>query len=163
MSTYPHRTMRQTRYMRWRDVSIIAISIGLWVLPVMGQMRNPDPNLLTAGQKAEVGEAIRVLRKIASITKAGVNVQEYSSRVLDMVATVDESVRNIPDSHLKQDILAAKDTYVSGKNNWPRASSVPLALQRSILQVEWDSAEIFVRMADDLFQADRLNREANER
>jgi hypothetical protein len=149
--------------MRWHDVSIIAISIALWVLPSMGQSRNPRSNLLTASQKAEVGEAIRALRKIASITKVGVNEREYSSRVLDMAATVDESVRNIPDSHLKQSILTAKDTYVEVKNNWSRASSVPFELERSVLQIGWQTAEIAVENADSLFQAGRLNRETNER
>jgi hypothetical protein len=163
MSTYPESTMRQTQYMWWRDVSIVVISIGLWVLPALGQTRSRDPNLLTESQKIEVGEGIRALRKMVSITKAGVNMQEYSSRVLDMVATVDESVRNIPDSRLKQSILAAKDAYVGARNNWSPASSIPPTLQRNFLKIAWDSAEIFVKDADDLFQAGRLNRETNER
>jgi hypothetical protein len=77
---------------------------------------------LTANQKNDVGEALRALRKMVAITGAGLNQREYASRVLDMVATVDESLRNIPDSQLKTKILLAKDAYVTANSGW---SAVP--------------------------------------
>jgi len=142
--------------MCWRDVSIVVISIGLWVLPAMGQSRNPGSNLLTASQKKEVGEALRALRQIVSITKVGVNRQEYGSRVLDMAATVDESVRNIPDSELKKNILGAKEMYVGVKNIWANDRGFE-DYSRKMAQLSWEAGEILVKEADTLFQEGRLN------
>src|SRR5437879_2064337 len=104
--------------MRWYDVNIITIFFVLWLSPTIVLSASLDSNSLTPKQKQEVGEALRALRKIVSITKAGINKQEYASRVLDMAATVDESLRDIPDSELKTDILHAKNAYVSAKNTW---------------------------------------------
>jgi hypothetical protein len=143
--------------MRWPSISIVVISIVLWVLPAIGQSRKPSSNLLTASQKVEVGEALRALRQIVSITKVGVNRQEYGPRVLDMAATVDESVRNIPDSELKKHILGAKEMYVSVKNFWANDRGFE-DLSGKMVQLSWEAGELLVKEADTLFQAGRLNR-----
>jgi hypothetical protein len=142
--------------MWWRDVSIVVISIGLWVLPAMGQSRKPGSNLLTASQKKEVGEALRALRQIVSITKAGVNRLEYGSRVLDMAANVDESVRNIPVSKLKEIILDAKETYVRAKNDWTNEPGLEDLIRKRVEKL-WELGETHVKMADVLFQAGLLD------
>jgi ABC-type polar amino acid transport system ATPase subunit len=93
--------------------SVVLGSIVLCVSPTLLLSANPAAQSLTPTQKQEVGEALRALRKIESIVKVGTSQYDYASRVLDMAATVDESVRHLPDSDLKKGLLSTKDYYMS--------------------------------------------------
>jgi len=98
----------------------------------------------------------RALRKIASITKAGVTRREYASRVLDMVATVDESLRNIPDSQLKTNLLRAKKAYVDAKNEWTTNPDFR-EVDKVFVEIMWKAGDKAIEQADTLFRAGRLN------
>jgi hypothetical protein len=113
-----------------------------------------NSNTLTSEQKNAVSEAFRALRHMASFTKAGLTKREYASRVLDMAATVDESLRNIPDSQLKAKILQSKAAYIEANNQWN--SSLGEA-NRVFLQIMWEIGERNLNEAEAIFQTGRLN------
>ena len=113
-----------------------------------------DSNTLTPNQKNEVSEALRALRKMVSITKAGLNQREYASRVLDMAATVDESLRNLPDSQLKAKILRSKEAYVTANSEWDNKFG---ELNKTFLQIVWEIGEKNLKEAEAIFQNGRLN------
>jgi hypothetical protein len=113
-----------------------------------------DSNALTPNQKNEVSEALRALRKMVSITKAGLSQREYASRVLDMAATVDESLRNIPDSQLKAKIVRSKEVYVKANSEWDNSLR---EVNKTFLQIMWEIGERNLKEAEAIFQTGRLN------
>jgi len=91
---------------------------------------------------------------MVSITNAGITKREYASRVLDMAATVDESLRNIPDSQLKAKILQSKEVYVKANSEW---DSRLREANTVFLQIMWEIGERNLKEAEAIFQTGRLN------
>lgn|SRR5262249_27625708 len=140
-------------------ISTLCLALGLWVLfipSLASAQSNPDPNLLTPDQKKYADEALRALRKIESITHAGVTQREYQSRTLDMVQTVDEALRHLPESELKKAIDGTKGAYASvmgenfGNDNGMR-----------VVRIMWGAAEQSLRNTETLFESGRLNKVKN--
>ncbi len=48
----------------------------------------------------------------------GINFQEYSSRIIDVKADVDESVAQLPDGEVKKEVSLALQAYVDAKTIW---------------------------------------------
>lgn len=62
--------------------------------------------------------AVKALRKMAGATEIGINFQEYSSRLIDLKAEVDEALMQLPEGELKNEISLAMEAYVDAKQGW---------------------------------------------
>lgn len=67
--------------------------------------------------------ALKSLRKMAGAAQMGINFQEYSSRIIDVKADVDESVAQLPDSEVKKEISLALQAYVDAKTIWNNSAT----------------------------------------
>ena len=65
--------------------------------------------------------ALKSLRKMSSATKVGISQREYSSRLIDLQAEVDENLRDISEGELKQEIKLALETYADASTAWNEA------------------------------------------
>ena len=137
-------------------IRMLCLALGLWFLCIpclAAAQTKQDPNLLTPDQKKFADEALRALRKIESITNVDVTKREYESRTLDMVTTVDEALRHLPESKLKKLISDAKWLYAKPMNDLSWNDSDWMSMVRII----WGIAERHLRKAEALFEAGRLN------
>ena len=62
--------------------------------------------------------AIRALRKLAGATEVGISFREYGSRVIDVKADVDESIRELPEGDLRNEIRLAMEAYADAAQAW---------------------------------------------
>ncbi len=67
--------------------------------------------------------ALKSLRKMAGAAQMGINFQEYSSRIIDAKADVDESLAQLPDGEVKKEIALALQAYVDAKTIWNDAAT----------------------------------------
>ncbi len=67
--------------------------------------------------------ALKSLRKMAGAAQMGINFQEYSSRIIDAKADVDESVAQLPDGEVKKEISLALQAYVDAKTIWNNSAT----------------------------------------
>ena len=86
--------------------------------PPMTQPFTPQGNPFIT----EMGRGIRKLKALQSTTEAGVNIREYSNRVLDTKVEVDEVVERLTSHAPAQPLLAllkeTMDYYVIAMNAW---------------------------------------------
>jgi hypothetical protein len=68
-------------------------------------------------------DALKALRKMAGAAQMGINFQEYSSRMIDAKADVDESLAQLPDGEVKKEIALALQAYVDAKTIWNDAAT----------------------------------------
>jgi hypothetical protein len=67
--------------------------------------------------------ALKSLRKMAGAAQMGINFQEYSSRIIDAKADVDESLAQLPNGEVKKEIALALQAYVDAKTIWNDAAT----------------------------------------
>lgn len=65
-----------------------------------------------------VANALKSLRKLAAATEVGVNFQDYSSRLIDVKAEVNEVLPQIADGYVKDEIKLAMDAYADAGTAW---------------------------------------------
>ncbi len=75
--------------------------------------------------------AMKELRKMQSATEVGISFQEYSSRLIDLKASVDEALRQISDSDLKRELRFAVEAYADGLDLWNRQLHTRYPLKQS--------------------------------
>jgi len=63
-------------------------------------------------------DALKELRKMSGAVEMGLNLQEYTKRMIDMKAEVDEKLSQVPDGELKQEIKVAQQAYIDAKTLW---------------------------------------------
>lgn len=72
-----------------------------------------------SAQKIElIRTAIKALRKMSGATEIGVAFQEYSSRLIDCKADVDEAMTVLPKSVLRDEIQLSLDAFVDANLSW---------------------------------------------
>jgi hypothetical protein len=62
--------------------------------------------------------ALKSLRKIAGATEIGVTKQEYSSRLIDVKADVDEAIGVLPDNQIEEEMKLAMEAFVDAARAW---------------------------------------------
>jgi len=67
--------------------------------------------------------ALKELRKLNSVTEAGLNYQEYQKRVLDAKGEIDSQLLDIPSGQVKDALKKSLDAYVDGRDFWGEAIS----------------------------------------
>ncbi len=75
--------------------------------------------------------ALKSLRKMAGAAQMGINFQEYSSRIIDVKADVDESVAQLPNGEIKKEINQALQAYIDAKTIWNDSATTELVLTQS--------------------------------
>lgn len=65
-----------------------------------------------------VAEALKSLRKLTAATDVGVNFQDYSRRVIDVKAEVENLLPGIADEYVKNEIKSAMDAYADASSAW---------------------------------------------
>lgn len=63
-------------------------------------------------------DALKSLRKLSGAAQVGSNLQEYTSRLIDAKAEVDEKAAQLPEGELKQEIKSALEAYTDAKTIW---------------------------------------------
>jgi hypothetical protein len=61
---------------------------------------------------------LKSLRKIAGATEIGVTKQEYSSRLIDVKADVDEAIAVLPDNQIEEELKLAMEAFVDAARAW---------------------------------------------
>jgi hypothetical protein len=106
--------------------------------------------------KDGIRTALRSLRKIAGATDIGVTKQEYSSRLIDVKADVDEALSTVPESFLKTEINLALQEFVEAGKKWNdtiKYSNVDVSgWIGTYLTPLWQAARIHTDNASLLFQ-----------
>ncbi len=77
----------------------------------------PPANSVTKPKEA-IATALKELRRMASVVKAGVSYQSYGERLADLKANVDEALIDVPDGDLKNTIKDALQTYQDAAQWW---------------------------------------------
>jgi hypothetical protein len=75
--------------------------------------------------------AMKELHKMRSATEVGISFQEYSSRLIDLKASVDEALRQISDPDLKRELRFAIEAYADGLDLWNRQLHTRYPLKQS--------------------------------
>ena len=118
------------REVRWSDVASIdftsadksVVPTQLVPPPVVNNTQN-NPGVIppmTESQKAAATAAIRALRGLQSVAFIVTN-QEYRVRVADAQIAVDEALRSIPNSPLKDCIKSSMGAYADAQTLWDEA------------------------------------------
>jgi hypothetical protein len=68
-----------------------------------------------------VNESLQSLKKIQAATNVGVNYPTYGQLLIDAKAKTDEVKRTLPDGELKNELIAAMDSYEAAKVHWTKA------------------------------------------
>ncbi len=79
---------------------------------------------LTSNEFEAAKLALKELNKLASVTEAGLNHQEYQTRLLNAKVEIDNQLHDIPSSQVKTYLQESLQAYVDAKEFWD------LALQR---------------------------------
>lgn len=79
--------------------------------------------------------ALRTLRRMTSATEVGINFQEYSTRLIDLKADVDEELSQLSVNDLKQEIKLALEAYVDAGTAWNKM------LRYEIMLTEFEPAK----------------------
>jgi len=83
----------------------------------------PSPTPKPTPHPAAV-DALKSLRKMAGVTKTkGINLQEYSARVVDLKSEVDASLSQLPEGLGKREIKLALQAYIDAKTIWDDAAT----------------------------------------
>ncbi len=75
--------------------------------------------------------AMKELHRMKSATEVGISFQEYSSRLIDLKASVDEALRQISDPDLKRELRFAIEAYTDGLDLWNRQLHTRYPLKQS--------------------------------
>lgn len=62
--------------------------------------------------------ALKALRKINSATEIGVSMRDYGQLLIEQISTIDEALRGMPNSELKDAITKSREAYVDAKTLW---------------------------------------------
>lgn len=62
--------------------------------------------------------ALKELNKLRSYTEAGINYQEYQSRVLDAKGEIDNHLLDVPSGPVEEALKASLDAYVDAREFW---------------------------------------------
>lgn len=81
--------------------------------PIATATATPKPTPHPAAQNA-----LKALRKMAGATEMGINKQEYSSRMIDLKADVEEQLAQLPEGELKKELKSALEAYIDAKSLW---------------------------------------------
>ncbi len=76
-------------------------------------------------------DALKELRKMSGAVEMGLSLQEYTNRMIDMKAEVDEKLSKVPDGEMKQEIKAAQQSYIDAKTLWNSAVTYDNVYPRS--------------------------------
>lgn len=68
----------------------------------------------------EARAAIKALHKLAIAIEVGINFHEYTSKLIDTKAEVEEKTNSLPNEELKKEILLAMDAFIDAKLIWDR-------------------------------------------
>ena len=90
------------------------VSIIAFCLAIVSCGSSPNP---------AASDALKELRKMSGAVEMGLNIQEYTKRMIDMKAEVDEKLSQVPDGELKQEIKAAQQAYIDAKTLWNSAAT----------------------------------------
>ncbi len=71
----------------------------------------PTPTPTPTPNQAAV-EAIRLLRRMSSATEMGITFRDYSSRMIDLNADVQELLAQLPEGELKNEIRLSLEAFV---------------------------------------------------
>jgi hypothetical protein len=66
-------------------------------------------------------DALKELRKMSGAVEMGLSLEEYTKRMIDMKAEIDEKLSGVPDGELKQEIKSALQAYIDAKTLWTSA------------------------------------------
>lgn len=130
---------------------------------------------LSPQAKAAANEALKALRKMASATEVGISYQEYGTRIIDAKADVDEAIRQLPDSALKEHISLAMEAYADAARAWSqmlrydflivmreptlpekysipvdKTTSIPAMTKNDVLTTIWRAAKTHIAQASSL-------------
>ncbi|MFN3385876.1 MAG: hypothetical protein ACK42Y_04740 [Candidatus Thermochlorobacter sp.] len=75
--------------------------------------------------------AMKELHKMQAATEVGITLQEYSSRLIDLKASVDEALRQVSDPELKRELRFAVEAYSDGLDLWNRQLNTRYPLKQS--------------------------------
>lgn len=75
--------------------------------------------------------AMKELHKMQSATEVGITFQEYSSRLIDLKASVDEALRQVSDPDLRRELRFAVEAYSDGLDLWNRQLNTRYPLKQS--------------------------------
>ena len=82
---------------------------------------------------ASAAEAVKALKTLASATSIGINAEEYSRRLIDVKATVEEKLKQESDAALKKEIQLALDAYVDAGQAWNQINIKVMKSGRRVL------------------------------
>ncbi len=72
----------------------------------------------SSNSTAATSEAIKELRKMSGAVEMGLSLEEYTKRIIDMKAEVEENLSQISDGQLKEEIKASLQAYIDAKTLW---------------------------------------------
>lgn len=75
--------------------------------------------------------AMKELHKMQAATEVGITLQEYSSRLIELKASVDEALRQVSDPDLKRELRFAVEAYSDGLDLWNRQLNTRYPLKQS--------------------------------
>lgn len=83
-------------------------------------MQSGLPELKSASEKTKtkIEFALKALRKMSAATEVGVSLSEYSSRLIDTKAEVDEAIDILPDNFLRQELILALQSFIDAGRAW---------------------------------------------
>lgn len=73
---------------------------------------------LNATQVASAKSALKELRKLKSATEVGLTLDKYSDRVIDGVASINESLTDLPSGSVKTNISNSSNAYKDALTVW---------------------------------------------
>lgn len=71
-----------------------------------------------SNQRETAEDAIKALKKLDSATSVGMNKMQYSSLLIEAKTTLDNSLTDLPEGELKNELKASMDAYVDANNAW---------------------------------------------
>lgn len=75
--------------------------------------------------------AMKELHKMQAATEVGITFQEYSSRLIDLKASVEEALRQVSDPDLRRELRFAVEAYSDGLDLWNRQLNTRYPLKQS--------------------------------
>ena len=99
------------------DLSGVSLPLKLDEIKAMWFGEIPQPAVVE-NKTDYAAEALKSLRKLTAATDVGVNFQDYSRRVIDVKAEVEDLLPKIADYYVRNEIKSAMDAYADASSAW---------------------------------------------
>jgi hypothetical protein len=76
------------------------------------------PNKEATEQNSAISDSLKELHKLSSATQVGLTFSQYSDRLIDAKATIDDNLRNLPESPIKAEIATTLLAFQDAHDIW---------------------------------------------